>query len=138
MKATQAGARCPSRATKRGSVKQARLLRNMCRHAIGDKRETSGSLDQQLPGREWGTLSRAGSHISKYRKGGTMKLQSKIATSVGLMLLLACVSFAQHVKTDYDHSANFGQYKTYTWEKVQTKDPLLVDRIKSGSFVWTF
>ena len=61
-----------------------------------------------------------------------MKLQSKIATSVGLMLLLACVTFAQHVKIDYDHSANFGQYKTYTWEKVQTKDPLLVDRIKSA------
>src|SRR3981189_2631939 len=61
-----------------------------------------------------------------------MKLQSKIATSMGLMLLLACVSFAQHVKTDYDHSANFGQYKTYTWEKVQTKDQLLVDRIKSA------
>jgi Domain of unknown function (DUF4136) len=61
-----------------------------------------------------------------------MKLQSKIATSVGLMLLLACVSFAQHVKTDYDHGANFGQYKTYSWEKVQTKDPLLVDRIKSA------
>src|SRR3982074_2804398 len=65
-------------------------------------------------------------------KGGTMKLQSKIATSVGLMLLLACVSFAQHVKTDYDHSANFSQYKTFSWEKVQTKDPLLVDRIKSA------
>ena len=61
-----------------------------------------------------------------------MKLQSKIATSLGLMLLLACVSFAQHVKTDYDHSANFGQYKTYSWEKVQTKDQLLVDRIKSA------
>jgi len=61
-----------------------------------------------------------------------MKLQSKIATSVGLMLLLACVSFAQHVKTDYDHGTNFGQYKTYSWEKVQTKDPLLVDRIKDA------
>ena len=61
-----------------------------------------------------------------------MKLQSKIATSLGLMLLLTCVSFAQRVKTDYDHSANFGQYKTYTWEKIQTKDPLLVDRIKSA------
>src|SRR3989449_11604018 len=61
-----------------------------------------------------------------------MKLQSKIATSLGLMLLLACVSFAQHVKTDYDHSANFGQYKTYSWEKVQTKDPLMVDRIKDA------
>jgi hypothetical protein len=61
-----------------------------------------------------------------------MKLQSKIATSAGLMLLLACVSFAQHVKTDYDHNANFGQYKTYSWKTVQTKDPLLVDRIKSA------
>jgi Domain of unknown function (DUF4136) len=61
-----------------------------------------------------------------------MKLQSKIATSGGLMLLLACVSFAQHVKTDYDHNTNFGQYKTYSWKTVQTKDPLLVDRIKSA------
>src|ERR1700694_6146178 len=71
---------------------------------------------------------------TKIRKGegGTMKLQSKIATSVGLMLLLACVSFAQQIKTDYDHSANFGQYKTYSWEKIQTKDPLLVDRIKDA------
>ncbi len=61
-----------------------------------------------------------------------MRLQSKIAASVGLMLVLATVSFAQDVKTDYDHSANFGQYKTYSWEKVQTKDPLLVDRIKDA------
>ncbi len=61
-----------------------------------------------------------------------MKFLSKTATSVGLMLVLATVSFAQQVKTDYDHSANFGQYKTYSWEKVQTKDPLLVDRIKDA------
>jgi hypothetical protein len=61
-----------------------------------------------------------------------MKFISKIATTVGLTLALAAISFAQHVKTDYDHSANFGQYKTYSWEKVQTKDPLLVDRIKSA------
>src|SRR6202011_2901808 len=27
---------------------------------------------------------------------------------------------------------NFGQYKTYSWEKVQTKDPLMVDRIKDA------
>jgi Domain of unknown function (DUF4136) len=65
-------------------------------------------------------------------KGGSMKLLSKIATSVGLMLVLASVLFARQVKTDYDHNANFGQYKTYSWEKVQTKDQLLVDRIKSA------
>jgi hypothetical protein len=61
-----------------------------------------------------------------------MKFLSKIAAPVGLTLILATVSFAQQVKTDYDHNTNFGQYKTYSWEKVQTKDPLLVDRIKSA------
>jgi len=49
---------------------------------------------------------------------------------IGLMLLLACVSFAQR-QNDYDHSANLA-IKTYSWEKVQTKDPLVVDRIKSA------
>jgi uncharacterized protein DUF4136 len=61
-----------------------------------------------------------------------MKLLSKIAASVALTLVLAIVSFAQDVKSDYDHSANFGQYKTFSWEKVQTKDPLMVDRIKDA------
>src|SRR5260370_21519252 len=61
-----------------------------------------------------------------------MKFLSKIAVSAGLTLVLAAASFAQHVKSDYDHSANFGQYKTYSWEKVQTKDQLLVDRINSA------
>jgi hypothetical protein len=36
------------------------------------------------------------------------------------------------VKTDYDRSANFGQYKTYSWEQVKTKDALDVDRIKNA------
>src|SRR5258707_4769703 len=61
-----------------------------------------------------------------------MKFISKIATTVGVTLVLATVSFAQHVKTDYDHNANFGQYKTYAWERVQTKAQLMVDRIKSA------
>ena len=61
-----------------------------------------------------------------------MKLLSKITASIGLTLALATVSFAQQVKTDYDHKVNFGQYKTYSWEKVRTKDPLLVDRIKTA------
>ena len=50
-----------------------------------------------------------------------MKIQSQIAASVALTLVLTAVSFAQDVKSDYDHSANFGQYKTYSWEKVQRK-----------------
>jgi hypothetical protein len=50
----------------------------------------------------------------------------------GLVFSLANASFAQQVKTDYDRAANFGQYKTYSWEKVQTQDPLWVDRIKAA------
>jgi hypothetical protein len=61
-----------------------------------------------------------------------MKYLSKMAVSVGLTLVLAGALLAQHVKTDYDHNANFSQYKTFSWEKVQTKDPLVVDRIKSA------
>jgi len=49
---------------------------------------------------------------------------------VGIALLFATASFAQQVKTDYDRSADFSRYKTYSWEKVQTQDPLWVDRIK--------
>jgi Domain of unknown function (DUF4136) len=61
-----------------------------------------------------------------------MHVQRMIFASVGIALLSVTASFAQHVKTDYDRSADFHQYKTYSWEKVQTQDPLLVDRIKTS------
>lgn len=58
---------------------------------------------------------------------------SKIVVGVLLACMLAATaSFAVDVKTDYDRAANFSQYKTYSWEKVQTRDGLLVDRIKSA------
>jgi hypothetical protein len=58
---------------------------------------------------------------------------SRIVMSVLLAsMFLATAAFAADVKTDYDRSANFSQYKTYSWAKVQTKDALLVDRIKSA------
>jgi hypothetical protein len=61
-----------------------------------------------------------------------MKLQSTKLLSIALFFVLTAAAFAQQVKTDYDHSANFGQYKTYSWEKVKTKDPLMVERIKDA------
>src|SRR5229473_5931558 len=61
-----------------------------------------------------------------------MNAQHKIFASVGIVLLAATASFAQQVKTDYDRSTDFSHYKTYSWEKVQTQDPLLVDRIKEA------
>jgi len=61
-----------------------------------------------------------------------MKVQRLVLVFMGTMLLFAGRSSAQDVKTDYDRNANFTQYKTYSWGQVQTKDPLMVDRIKSA------
>ena len=61
-----------------------------------------------------------------------MNVQHKIFASVGIVLLAATAALAQQVKTDYDRSASFSEYKTYSWEKVQTQDPLMVDRIKEA------
>jgi uncharacterized protein DUF4136 len=61
-----------------------------------------------------------------------MKLKKAVFVLMGMMLLFAGRLSAQQVKTDYDRSANFTQYKTYSWAKVKTKDPLDVDRIKTA------
>jgi len=61
-----------------------------------------------------------------------MKLQRVVFVLIGMMFVFAAKSSAQQVKTDYNRSANFGQYKTYSWEKVKTKDALDVDRIKNA------
>jgi len=61
-----------------------------------------------------------------------MNVQHKMFASAGIGLLFAITSFAQQVKTDYDRDANFSQYKTYSFEKVQTQDSLWVDRIKEA------
>ncbi len=61
-----------------------------------------------------------------------MNAQRTKFAMVGAALLLASASFAQQVKTDYDRSADFSNYKTYSWEKVQTQDPLWADRIKEA------
>jgi len=61
-----------------------------------------------------------------------MNTQRTIFAFVGIALIAATTSFAQQVKTDYDRSAEFSQYKTFSWEKVQTPDPLWVDRIKEA------
>ena len=60
-----------------------------------------------------------------------MKLQRMVLILMGMIFVFAGRLSAQQVKTDYDRSANFAQYKTYSWEQVKTKDPLFVDRIKS-------
>jgi len=60
-----------------------------------------------------------------------MKSKTARFVLVAISFLFASALSAQHVKTHYDHSVNFEQYKTYSWEQVKTRDPLDVDRIKS-------
>jgi hypothetical protein len=60
-----------------------------------------------------------------------MKVQRAVFVLMGIMLLFAGKLSAQQVKTDYDRNANFGKYKTYSWEQVKTKNPLDADRIKN-------
>lgn len=62
----------------------------------------------------------------------TMKLPTLLNASFGFLVLATNVTFAQHVKTDYDHNVNFEKYKTYSWRDVRTQDPLWVDRIKEA------
>jgi hypothetical protein len=39
--------------------------------------------------------------------------------SLGIALFCGTASLHAQVKTDCDHSANFGSYKTYSWLKVR-------------------
>jgi Domain of unknown function (DUF4136) len=61
-----------------------------------------------------------------------MKIAKPIIFAIAIITLMTIPSVAQQVKTDYDRSANFSQYKTYSWTSVKSKDPLLVDRIKGA------
>jgi hypothetical protein len=61
-----------------------------------------------------------------------MKVLHVLSSTVLFALAVALGAAAQDVKTDYDHHANFSQYHTYYWEKVQTTDPLWQSRIQDA------
>jgi hypothetical protein len=44
-------------------------------------------------------------------------------------LALLGSAFAQQVQTDFDHQANFSQYKTYSWQEIKPPDSLWDSRI---------
>ena len=57
----------------------------------------------------------------------------KIGMGFFLLLMIAGTALAQDVKTDYDHHANFSEYKTYMWIKRPTmQDPLMVSRVEDA------
>jgi len=60
-----------------------------------------------------------------------MNVKYRIVFSMAIAILAATASLAE-VKTDYDRTAEFSRYKTYSWGKIHSQDPLWVDRIKAA------
>jgi uncharacterized protein DUF4136 len=52
--------------------------------------------------------------------------------AAGLLLLSATIVLAGNVRTDYDHSADFSKYHTYSWGKVTASNPFFVSRIQQA------
>ena len=61
-----------------------------------------------------------------------MKNRSRLCLLGAFALMVTVSLFAMDVKTDFDHHANFSNYKTYSWAKVDTPDPLWNDRVKEA------
>ncbi|MGA8700368.1 MAG: DUF4136 domain-containing protein, partial [Candidatus Sulfotelmatobacter sp.] len=61
-----------------------------------------------------------------------MKLVRQIAMCTALLLAGLATSLAQQVQTDFDHRANFSQYKTYSWEQIRPANSLWTSRIKNA------
>jgi hypothetical protein len=61
-------------------------------------------------------------------------MKSLRSTAVFTLFFVAMLgaAFAQQVKTDFDHQANFSQYKTYSWQEIKPANSLWDARIKSA------
>jgi hypothetical protein len=56
----------------------------------------------------------------------------RLAVCSLFFLAMLEAAFAQHVQTDFDHQANFNQYKTYSWEEIKPANSLWDARIQSA------
>jgi hypothetical protein len=66
------------------------------------------------------------------KKGSLMKRFLKSFLVAFALASTSMIALAGDVHTDYDHTINFSQYKTYSWGKVQTTDPFYVARIEQA------
>lgn len=61
-----------------------------------------------------------------------MKFAHRTIICTLFFLILMGSAFAQKVQTDFDHQANFSQYKTYSWQEIKPANSLWDARIKSA------
>jgi hypothetical protein len=65
--------------------------------------------------------------------GFTVNILQRISMTAALTAaIFSLPALAQKVQTDYDHSANFSQYHTYSWGPVHSSDPLFEQRIRDA------
>jgi hypothetical protein len=71
--------------------------------------------------------------ISVSEKGDReLKTLSRIAIYGAFGMALLGSALAQHIQTDFDHQANFSQYKTYSWQEIKASNTLWDARIKDA------
>jgi Domain of unknown function (DUF4136) len=58
--------------------------------------------------------------------------RTSLMTAILVAVFVSIPALAQKVETDYDHSANFLQYHTYSWGPVHATDPLFEERIREA------
>jgi hypothetical protein len=61
-----------------------------------------------------------------------MKATSRLTIYGAFLMVLLGSAFGQHIQTDFDHQANFSQYKTYSWQEIKASNSLWDDRIKEA------
>jgi len=61
-----------------------------------------------------------------------MKAVHRTTICTVFFLAMLGAAFAQHIQTDFDHQANFSQYKTYSWQQIKAADSLWDSRIKNA------
>jgi len=61
-----------------------------------------------------------------------MKPMLRTAICTLFFMALLGSAFAQKVQTDFDHQANFSQYKTYSWQEIKPANSLWDARIKNA------
>src|SRR5258708_33587025 len=56
----------------------------------------------------------------------------RTAICISFVLAMMGAALAQHVTNDFDHQANFSQYKTYSWQTIKDPNSLWDARIKNA------
>lgn len=61
-----------------------------------------------------------------------MKGLTRIVIGCSLLIGFLGSAFGQNTQTDFDHQANFSQYKTYYWQRIIASDSLWNTRIENA------